>query len=194
MNIPKVIFVLGAPGSGKGTQCLKLVQSFGFVHLSAGDLLREEQSRVDSEFGAIIKDRIANGKLVPTEITFRLLENAMEKATGNRFLVDGFPRSSENLLAWEQYMSHKVHFLFVLYLDCDEERCIERCLNRGQGRVDDNHSSIKKRFDVYKGTTMPIIEHYQKLGKLKQIDSNAEPDVVFQHIKAIIDESAHYTN
>ena len=97
-----VIFVLGGPGSGKGTQCAKLVSGYGFTHLSAGDLLREEQDRPESEFGNLIKDYIKEGTIVPMEITVKLLENAMRavlddkkekddegvKRTG-RFLIDG---------------------------------------------------------------------------------------------------------
>jgi UMP-CMP kinase len=76
---PNIVFVLGAPGSGKGTQCEKIVEKFDFVHLSAGDLLREERNREGSEFGALIEDFITNGKIVPVEITCALLENAMNK-------------------------------------------------------------------------------------------------------------------
>lgn len=98
-----VIFVLGGPGSGKGTQCAKLVSGYGFTHLSAGDLLRAEQDRPDSEFGNLIKDYIKEGTIVPMEITVKLLENAMRavldekkkkedfeggERTG-RFLIDG---------------------------------------------------------------------------------------------------------
>lgn len=77
---PKVVFVLGAPGSGKGTQCSKIVENFGYVHLSAGDLLREERARADSQYGTLIEDCIKNGKIVPVEITCSLLENAMIKS------------------------------------------------------------------------------------------------------------------
>lgn len=74
---PKIVFVLGAPGAGKGTQCEKIVEHFGFTHLSAGDLLREERKREGSEFGALIEDNIKNGRIVPVEITCSLLENAI---------------------------------------------------------------------------------------------------------------------
>lgn len=92
-----VIFVLGGPGAGKGTQCANLVRDYGFEHLSAGDLLRKEQDRPDSQFGSMIKEYITNGEIVPMEVTVQLLENAMmdcikerEKgAEGSRFLVDG---------------------------------------------------------------------------------------------------------
>lgn len=83
---PKVVFVLGAPGAGKGTQCEKIVAEYGFTHLSAGDLLREERNRKGSEFGALIEDYITNGKIVPVEITCSLLENAMNKTNEVTFV------------------------------------------------------------------------------------------------------------
>ena len=87
-----VIFVLGGPGAGKGTQCANLVRDYGFQHLSAGDLLREEQNREGSEFGQMIKDYIKEGKIVPKEVTIQLLENRMveaEKEGKHLFLIDG---------------------------------------------------------------------------------------------------------
>jgi len=88
-----VVFVLGGPGSGKGTQCANMVKDYGFKHLSAGDLLREEQDRPESEFGDMIKQYIREGQIVPMEVTVQLLENAMtnamEKENKKRFLIDG---------------------------------------------------------------------------------------------------------
>lgn len=79
MAKPNIIFVLGAPGSGKGTVCAQIVGTFGYVHLSAGDLLREERNRKGSEFGELIETYIKNGQIVPVEITCSLLENAMNQ-------------------------------------------------------------------------------------------------------------------
>jgi UMP-CMP kinase len=88
-----VIFVLGGPGAGKGTQCAYLVREYEFQHLSAGDLLREEQERPDSQFGDMIKEYLRDGKIVPSEVTVHLLENAVRKSKeqdGNSwFLIDG---------------------------------------------------------------------------------------------------------
>lgn len=104
-----MIFVLGGPGAGKGTQCANLVRDYGFKHLSAGDLLRAEQDRPDSQFGNMIKEYIADGKIVPMEVTVQLLENAMteeinnqkEMSTVRRFLIDGMdpPRNARNAMA-----------------------------------------------------------------------------------------------
>ena len=89
-----VVFVLGGPGAGKGTQSDFLVRDYGFTHLSAGDLLRAEQDRKDSQFGGMIKEYIKDGKIVPMEVTVQLLENAMtedlkEREGNGRFLIDG---------------------------------------------------------------------------------------------------------
>jgi UMP-CMP kinase len=92
-NDVTLIFVLGGPGAGKGTQCANLVSDYGFKHLSAGDLLREEQDRPGSEFGEMIKSYIKEGTIVPLEVTIQLLENAMKKSMegGKKgmFLIDG---------------------------------------------------------------------------------------------------------
>ena len=86
-----VVYVLGGPGAGKGTQCANLVRDYGFTHLSAGDLLRTEQDREGSEFGSMIKEYIKEGTIVPMEVTVQLLENAIKDNNGGkgRFLIDG---------------------------------------------------------------------------------------------------------
>lgn len=76
---PKVVFVLGAPGAGKGTQCEKIVNEYGYVHLSAGDLLRAERNRPGSKLGELIENHIQQGQIVPVAITCSLLENAMNE-------------------------------------------------------------------------------------------------------------------
>lgn len=192
---PKIVFVLGAPGAGKGTQCEKIVETFGFTHLSAGDLLREERKREGSEYGALIEDNIKNGRIVPVEITCALLENAMNKtmeATGNnKFLIDGFPRNEDNLQGWNRKMEEKVQLLFVLFFECSEDQCVERCLKRGEssGRSDDNLESLKKRFNTYINDTMPIIEHYRKQDLVKPVDAAPAPDQVFEAVKVAFEGS-----
>jgi UMP-CMP kinase len=99
-----VIFVLGGPGAGKGTQCQKLVADYGFKHLSAGDLLREEQDRPGSQFGEMIKSYIKEGTIVPMEVTIQLLENAMKDSMQGEnskglFLIDGTLNPCKTYLA-----------------------------------------------------------------------------------------------
>ena len=130
-----VVFVLGAPGTGKGTQCQLLQERLVskdkdkqheqlWTHLSAGDLLREERKSGGSELGDLINSKISAGELVPSSITVKLLENAINKAYQetqcNKFLIDGFPRGQENMQAWESTMKHHT-IKFVLNFECPEE-------------------------------------------------------------------------
>lgn len=89
-------------------------------------------------------------------------------------------------------MSEKVDFLFVLYFDCSEDKCVERCLKRGQagsGRTDDNLESLKKRFNTMHNDTMPIVNHYRALGKVKEINANECPDTVFKAVNVALVEA-----
>jgi UMP-CMP kinase len=148
-----VVFILGGPGSGKGTQSERIQKDFKFTHLSAGDLLREERKTHGSQYGEIIEKNIVEGKIVPSEITVMLLEKAMKKSgfEGGRFLIDGFPRNIENLSTWEKIMNERVNIPFILHLECGQEVMTNRLLKRGEssGRSDDNIESIKKRFVTY---------------------------------------------
>jgi len=189
-----VIFVLGGPGAGKGTQCSLLVEKYNFAHLSAGDLLRAEQDRPDSQFGDLIRTYIREGQIVPMEVTIKLLENAMDATllskTGQgwadgkgRFLIDGFPRKMDQALKFEEDVCTSS---LVLFFTTDEKTMLDRLLERAKtsGRDDDNIESIKKRFVTYKETTMPVIEHYEKIGRVAQVDSSPAVDVV--HAAAVL--------
>ncbi|KAL7275067.1 bifunctional uridylate/adenylate kinase [Rhizina undulata] len=184
-----VIFVLGGPGAGKGTQCANLVRDYGFVHLSAGDLLREEQNRPGSEFGELIKTYIKDGKIVPMEVTVVLLENAMKEAIATqkktKFLIDGFPRKMDQALKFENDVCESK---FVLFFDCPEEVMLKRLLKRGEtsGRIDDNIESIKKRFRTFVETSYPVVKYFEKKGKVVKLDATASPDGVYSQVKKSI--------
>lgn len=204
---PLVAFVLGGPGSGKGTQCKFICDEFGYKHLSAGDLLRAERNSPNSQFGEMIERHIQEGRIVPVEVTCSLIENAMmehcsiiadnAKTNGDdsnvdnlrgKFLVDGFPRNEDNLQGWTRQLSDKVEVIFVLFLDCPHDVCIKRCLIRGQqgsNRSDDNEESLRKRLITYTNDTMPIIEHYRKLNLLKKIDATRTPEQVYADVRKL---------
>lgn len=191
MSIPRVVFVLGGPGAGKGTQCQKIVKEFNFTHLSAGDLLREERAKPGSEYGELIERHIKNGSIVPVEITCSLLERAMQESNNNKFLIDGFPRNQDNLDGWNKRCLSKIHFMFVLFFDCSMEVCEKRCLARGaagSGRSDDNLESLRKRFRTYENDTMPIIQHYEKLNKVHRINADQTPEKVFDDVSKVFSE------
>lgn len=177
-----VVFVLGGPGSGKGTQCANIVEHFGFTHLSAGDLLRAE-IRSGSENGTMIQNMIKEGKIVPSEVTIKLLQRAMLESDNDKFLIDGFPRNEENRAAFEKVT--KILPEFVLFFDCSEEEMERRLLNRNQGRDDDNIDTIRKRFKVFVESSIPVVEYYDSKGKVKKIDAAKPVDAVFEDVKSI---------
>ncbi|XP_056631040.1 UMP-CMP kinase [Diorhabda sublineata] len=185
---PKVVFVLGGPGAGKGTQCLKIVEHFGYTHLSAGDLLRAERNNPGSQYGELIENYIKEGKIVPVEITCSLLEKAMKESGKEKFLIDGFPRNQNNLDGWNNVVANKIDLQFVLFFDCPLDVCLDRCIKRGasgSGRTDDNEESLKKRCNVYINETRPIIEHYEKYNLVKRIDASKTEAEVFDEVKQI---------
>jgi UMP-CMP kinase len=188
-----VIFVLGGPGAGKGTQCANLVRDYKFTHLSAGDLLRAEQDRPDSEFGQMIKDYIKDGLIVPMEVTVQLLENAMTdvvKKNGDgkgKFLIDGFPRKMDQALKFEETVCPSK---FVLFFDCPEEEMQKRLLNRGKtsGRSDDNEESIKKRFKTFVETSMPVVDYFEKQGRVVKVIATKTPDDIYKETRGKLED------
>ncbi|XP_073400473.1 UMP-CMP kinase isoform X1 [Dendrobates tinctorius] len=191
---PLVVFVLGGPGAGKGTQCERIVEKYGYTHLSAGDLLRDERKRPGSEYGELIESYIRDGKIVPVEITISLLQRAMEQTMAaniekNKFLIDGFPRNEDNLQGWDRTMDGKAAVSFVLFFDCDNETCIARCLERGKssGRSDDNRESLEKRIQTYLQSTRPIIDLYEQRGKVRKVDASKSVDQVFNKVQEIFE-------
>lgn len=177
-----VVFVLGGPGSGKGTQCANIVKHFGYTHLSAGDLLRAE-IKSGSENGTMIQNMIKDGKIVPSEVTIKLLHRAMLESGNDKFLIDGFPRNEENRAAFEAVT--KIDPAFILYFDCPEEEMERRLLNRNQGREDDNIDTIRKRFKVFLDSSLPVIEYYNSKGKVRKIDAAKPAEEVFEATKAL---------
>ncbi|XP_051137826.1 UMP-CMP kinase [Andrographis paniculata] len=176
---PFVTFVLGGPGSGKGTQCTRIVENFGFTHLSAGDLLRREITS-NSENGSMILEIIKEGKIVPSEVTVKLIKKAIEASDNERFLIDGFPRSEENRLAYERVIGAEPDI--VLFFDCPEEEMVKRVLNRNQGRIDDNIDTVKERLKVFSELNLPVIKHYSAKGKLHKIDATGSEDEIFERV------------
>ncbi|XP_020980876.1 UMP-CMP kinase 3-like [Arachis duranensis] len=181
---PRVVFVLGGPGSGKGTQCTNIAKLFGYTHLSAGDLLRAE-SESDSENGIMIKNVMKEGKIVPSEVTVKLLQQAMWKIGKDKFLIDGFPRNDENRAAFENVTG--IEPAFVLYFDCPVEEMERRLLNRNQAREDDKIETIKKRFKVFLESNPPVISYYSEKGKVRKIDAARSIDQVFESVKTIFE-------
>ncbi|KAF8012767.1 hypothetical protein BT93_I0808 [Corymbia citriodora subsp. variegata] len=182
-NEYRVVYVLGGPGSGKSTQCSKISSEFGFSHLSAGDLLQKEVES-GSEEGKMIRDLKKEGKLVPSEIVIKLLQQAMHRSESKKFLIDGFPRNKENLAAAENIMKIKPDA--VLFFDCSEQESMRRLLSRNQGRADDNAETIQNRLKVYSELTVPVIDYYNSKGKVRKIDAERPIEEVYKSVKEVL--------
>jgi UMP-CMP kinase len=147
-------------------------RNINYINETAGDLLRAEQKREGSKYGELINHYIREGLIVPMEVTIALLEQAMKEAIAEgkekRFLIDGFPRKMDQAIKFEEVV---VSSKLVLYFECPEEVMLKRLLKRGEssGRVDDNIESIRKRFVIFKDTSYPVIEAFEKQDKVKKV-------------------------
>jgi len=184
-NKKRIVFVLGGPGSGKGTQCAKLVEAFKYKHLSAGDLLRAEVAS-GSATADLINGYITEGQIVPSEITVALLKKAIDNSSESVVLVDGFPRALDQIDEFLSIVGYDCDF--VLFFDCNEELLTQRLLKRGEtsGRADDNLESIQKRFLTFRNQSYPVVEKYEALGKVKRVDSSVgTPEEVFAKVSPL---------
>ena len=194
-RIPAVVFVLGGPGSGKGTQCELISKTFNFIHLSAGELLRREsKNNPESEVAKIMSHIAIHGGIVPSRITTNLMISEMKThKTASKFLIDGYPRNQENLDTWIEAVSkpgNEIDLKFVLNLDCDEKTCTERIKSRmiNSGRADDNLEFLIKRFDTHNTQTLPILEHFEKQNILKTVDASSDVNTVWSQVQKLFDK------
>ena len=176
-----VIFILGGPGSGKGTQCERIAAEYDCAHISAGDLLRDEVQRgtdLGKECDALMKE----GKLVPVETTLALLQSAMLKSDKKTFLIDGFPRAIEQASRFEAEIQP---CSAVLCFECSEEVMAKRLLERGKtsGRADDNEETIRKRFKTFQEMSAPVAQFYESQGKCYRVSAEDEPEAVFKEVQ-----------
>jgi adenylate kinase len=184
------IVIFGAPGTGKGTQSQNIIDKYNLVHLSTGDILREE-IKMGSQVGLSAKKYIDDGLLVPDSVIFDLLFLRTSKHTDAKgFIFDGFPRNNVQAEILDEKLAEKKSPIsLVLYLDVTEEELTKRILYRSlhSGRADDTEEVIKKRVEVYNQQTRPLLDYYRKQGKLVTIHGMGTIDEVFDKISNEID-------
>ena len=173
MSTKSVIFVLGGPGSGKGTQAKAIAEQYNIGYASAGDILRAEAKDVNSPNRETIAKILDAGQLVPPSLICQTIKKTIETSPQKYFLMDGFPRSLEQDNAFREIIPADM-VAAVALLDAPDDVLVKRCVSRGQssGRSDDNEETTKTRIQVYKGTTMPVVEEYRQEGKVFEINAD----------------------
>eukprot|EP00741_Cyanophora_paradoxa_P011392 tig00020556_g11003.t1 len=182
---PNRVFVLGGPGSGKGTLCAQLALQLGACHLSAGELLREE-AKSDTDVGRSIRSLMERGEIVPAEVTIGALSRAMRENSGKgSYLIDGFPRRLFDARSFEDVAGLPTR---VLFLDAPLEVLQRRLLLRAEtsGRSDDKLETMRRRFEVFEAESLPVIERYAALELLSRVDaSRSRQDVLADALAAL---------
>lgn len=187
----KNIVIFGAPGSGKGTQSDRIVEKYGFRHISTGDVLRKEVKE-QTELGKTAKKYIDNGQLIPDALMIDILAatyDAFGKVEG--VIFDGFPRTIAQAEALKKMLADRgSEVSAMLDLEVPEDELLKRLLLRGQqtGRSDDNEATIAKRLTVYHNQTAPLIAWYKNDGKYNHIQGLGAMDAIFGDICKVIDK------
>lgn len=177
------IILFGPPGSGKGTQSEKLIDRYGFIHLSTGNLLRE-QIASQTTLGLEAKKFMDNGQLVPDSVVIGMIRSAIaENPRAGGFLFDGFPRTVAQSEALDELLAENhAEINAVLALEVTEDELIGRLLNRGKtsGRSDDvNEQIIRARIAEYESKTTPVAGYYDQFGKVVRIKGEGDVDSIF---------------
>ncbi|HSK12991.1 MAG TPA: adenylate kinase [Phnomibacter sp.] len=177
------LVLFGPPGSGKGTQSANLVEKYGWIHLSTGDLLRKEM-KDGTPLGLEAKSLIEQGKLVPDAVVVGMIANAVDgNPEAKGFLFDGFPRTVAQAEALDKLLAEKntaIHS--VLFLEVNEQELINRLIGRAKtsGRLDDADPEIQqKRQDVYRNETLPVAGYYQNFGLVERVDGEGSIEEIF---------------
>jgi adenylate kinase len=187
------IILFGPPGSGKGTQSERIVEKYGLIHLSTGNLLRHEIAE-KTPLGLEAKNLMDKGQLVPDEVVIGMIDTCLEKhADSKGFLFDGFPRTVAQAEALDKLLAlRKTSICKVLALDVSEEELVKRLIKRGEtsGRSDDTDENIiRRRYTVYKNDTEPVAEYYKEQDKLERIKGEGSVDEIFSALSKCINES-----
>ena len=185
------IVLFGPPGAGKGTQSEKLLEKYGLVHLSTGDILRGEM-KAGTALGLKAKSLIEAGNLVPDEVVIGMIGNKIsENLDGKGFIFDGFPRTQAQAEALDKLLTDKGSAITVmLSLEVNEDELVTRLLERGKtsGRADDsNVDTIKNRISVYNKETSVLVDFYSAQDKHVGIDGVGTIDGIFGKLTAAID-------
>ncbi|XP_068394136.1 adenylate kinase isoenzyme 5 isoform X3 [Eschrichtius robustus] len=185
---PKIILVIGGPGSGKGTQSLKIAERYGFQYISVGELLRKKiHSTSSNRKWSLIAKIITTGELAPQETTItEIKQKLMQMPEEVGIVIDGFPRDVAQALSFEDQICTPD---LVVFLACTNQRLKERLLKRAeqQGRPDDNLKATQRRLMNFKQNAAPLVKYFQEKGLIMTFDADRDEDEVFCDISMAVD-------
>ncbi|MGI5913757.1 MAG: adenylate kinase [Bacteroidales bacterium] len=184
--------IFGPPGSGKGTQSVRLAEKFNLTHLSTGDMLRAEIAS-GTELGKKVSSIMSKGELVPDEVVVEMIANKVDSTKNTAgFLFDGFPRTVAQTVALEKMLNKRgMQIDTMLVLDVDHDELVKRLIARAEvsGRADDKDPAvIENRIDVYKEKTEPIIDYCRNKGIYKPVNGVGSIDDIFDRLSVIVEE------
>lgn len=180
----EAVIFLGPPGAGKGTQAARLAEELSFKKLSTGDLLRDHVAR-GTPLGQQVKPIMDRGDLVPDELILALIREEL----ADRVILDGFPRTLPQAEALDRLLAETgTRLLGVVLVEVPEEELVRRLLRRAEleGRSDDNAETIRRRLEVYREKTEPLVHYYEKKGVLRRVDGLGTPEEVYARIRAAL--------
>ena len=175
------ILLLGAPGSGKGTQGRRIAERFGVRHISSGDLIRAAIAG-DKGAGAALRQYTERGELVPDEVVMGIVgPHVVEAAQAGGYVLDGFPRTAPQAeYARAAALTQDVHVQTAVLLDVPHDELVDRLIRRAEheGRKDDTPAVIKRRLEVFDEHNDELVEFYEQLGLLLRIDASGDVDAI----------------
>lgn len=186
------ILIFGPPGSGKGTQSVKLAEKFNLTHLSTGDMLRAEIA-AGTELSQKMSSIMSKGELVPDEVVIEMIAKKIDTTKGSTgFLFDGFPRTVAQTVALEKMLNErKMKIDNMLVLEVDHDELVKRLVLRADlsGRPDDKDPAvIENRIDVYKEKTEPIINYCRERGIYQPVNGMGTIEDIFERLSANLEQ------
>jgi adenylate kinase len=186
------IIIFGPPGAGKGTQSERIIEKYGLTHLSTGDLFRSN-IKGETELGILAKSFIDKGELVPDEVTINMVKDFVQNHLQDKGIIfDGFPRTVSQGEALDSMLDElNCPVSKVVALEVEEDELVQRLLLRGKesGRADDqSEETIRNRFSEYQNKTAPLLDFYNKQGKLYAVQGTGTIDDIFNRLCTALDE------
>jgi adenylate kinase len=187
------LMILGAPGSGKGTQGQLLAQHLGIAGISTGELLRSA-AKQGTTLGLEAKTYMDRGLLVPDAVILSLIREILDSPAGRKgMLMDGFPRTVPQAEAVDRFLAERKERVdLVLVLEVPEEELVKRLLARAakEGRSDDNLESIKQRLQVYHTQTAPLVAYYERQGVVRCVPGAGTVDDIQARVRKAVGSKA----